>query len=368
MPLRSSYDPSIAGYADPMTGRALCHLLGLVLGCAVVTAACVQSPVPSVAPTIPLATDARPSESTLFEPVSPEPTVAASADGRLAGPWQATPIALGDPQIAVVSDACAAAAREQLGEAEANLPTVLIDARGGGYATAIFGDDLMAIVCLARFADDAASATVDSVARLTSAVLTPPDAGAVTIDEVARLDDVGNDRLVSFGRVGPDAAVVDVAGRDGADAIASVAEGWWAVWWPASDPAAGVAALDSVGTAIASAAMPAGELESRVGPASWWLDPAAKRPTAASTRISALVLERACASGHGPEGRIEPPEIEATDSAILIKLWVRQRNGGQDCQGNPPGPFTITLPEPLGDRGLFDGSENPPRDASKPAP
>ena len=351
-----------------MTGQALRRLMALVVGCAIVTCACVQGAVPSTVPTVPLSTDARPSQSTLFEPVSPEPTVAASADGRLAGPWQATPIALGDPQIAIVSDACAATARERLGEAEANLPTVLIDARGGGFATAIFADDLMAVACFARFGDEGASATVDSVARLTSAVLTPADAGTVTIDEVARLDDVANDRFVSFGRVGPDAAAVNVARRDGADAIASVAEGWWAVWWLASDRVASISAFDSAGREIAIAVMPAGELESRVGPASWWLNPRANAPTAASTTISALVLERACASGHGPEGRLEPPEIELTDTTIVITFSVRHRNGGQDCPGHPPGPFTITLPEALGDRGLFDGSEDPPRDATKPAP
>jgi hypothetical protein len=346
-----------------MTRAAVHPLLALAVGCALSIAACVEPVVPSIEPTTPLATNSLPSE-----PASVEPTVAASADGRLAGPWQATPIALGDPQIAVVSDACAAAAREQLGEPEANLPTALIDARGGGFATAIFADDLMAVVCFARFGDEGASATVDSVARLTSAVLTPADAGTVTIDEVARLDDVGNDRFVSFGRVDVDANAVNVARQDGADAIASVAEGWWAVWWPSSDRAAGVTALDSAGSAIASAAMPPGELESRVGPAWWWLDPGAKAPTAASTTISALVLERACASGHGPEGRVEPPEMQLTDTTIVITFSVRHRNGGQDCPGHPPGPFTIALPEPLGDRGLFDGSENPPRDASKPVP
>ena len=50
---------------------------------------------------------------------------------QLGGPWRRSPIVLDERHIAIISDACAAAAREQLGENEANLPpTALIDARG----------------------------------------------------------------------------------------------------------------------------------------------------------------------------------------------------------------------------------------------
>ena len=343
-----------------MTGHALRRLLALVVGCSVVTWACVQPTVPSTGPTIPLPSDSRPPDSSL-----PEPTVAASADGRLAGPWQATPIALGDPQIAVVSDACAAAAREQLGEAEANLPTALIDARGGGYATAIFADDLMAMVCVARFGDDGAGATVDSVDRLTARVLEPLDGGAIAIDAVIRLDDAAGVRTVAFGRVGPDASAVQLRLAEPTPVDGSVADGRWALWWPGSDPGRVVAALDATGKTVGSAQPPAGEREARTRAASWWLDPQAGAPAPASTRIAALLLELACASGRSPAGRIEPPEIEPTDTTIVVTYRVRHREGGQDCAGNMPFPITIRLPDPLGNRKLLDGSENPPRDATK---
>jgi hypothetical protein len=349
-----------------VTSDALSRLLGLLLGCAVVSAACVQPAVPSIAPTIPSPTDARPSEPGSPESSSPEPAVAASADGRVAGPWLAAPIALGDPQIAVVSDACAVAAREKLGEAEANLPTVVIDARGGGYATAIFADDLMAIVCFARFGVDGSSATVDSVDRLTSRVLEPLDGGAVEVDAVVRLDDQAGDRTVAFGRVGPEASAIQL-GLDDGQVAASVAEDRWAAWWPGMRPALGVSALSQTGVVVGSADAPVGELEARTEPAWWWLDPGAAAPTPASTRIAALLLERACASGRSPAGRIEPPEIEPTDTTIVVTFRVRHREGGQDCIGNLPFPITIRLPEPLGKRILLDGSENPPRDATKPA-
>jgi hypothetical protein len=111
-----------------------------------------------------------------------------------------------------------------------------------------------------------------------------------------------------------------------------------------------------------------GEREARIGPASWWLNPAAAAPTPASMSIRALVLEESCASGKTPEGRVEPPRIEPTDGEITITFEFRRRPGGQDCPSNPPFPVTIKLPEPLGGRVLLDGASKPPRDASGPPP
>jgi hypothetical protein len=109
------------------------------------------------------------------------------------------------------------------------------------------------------------------------------------------------------------------------------------------------------------------EREARVGPGTWWLDPAAPPPTATATKVRALIESPMCASGRSPEGRIEPPTFDLTDAAVTISFEIRWPSGaGQDCQGIPPFPITIDLPEPLGDRTLLDGSETPPRDATKP--
>nr|MBA2382557.1 hypothetical protein [Chloroflexota bacterium] len=92
---------------------------------------------------------------------------------ELVGPWLDSPIVLDEARIAIMSDACAAAAREKLGETEANLPTAIIDARGGRRVVAILADDLDAIECLAGIDAGGRSATVDSVERLSMAAVAP---------------------------------------------------------------------------------------------------------------------------------------------------------------------------------------------------
>lgn len=102
-----------------------------------------------------------------------------------------------------------------------------------------------------------------------------------------------------------------------------------------------------------------------IGPASWWVDPATLPLPATTRTISGFLRERACASGMSPEGRILDPVIDYRSDAIEVSFTVTQRPGGQDCQGNPSFPVEISLSEPLGARALLDGSEAPPRDATK---
>jgi hypothetical protein len=65
--------------------------------------------------------------------------------------------------------------------------------------------------------------------------------------------------------------------------------------------------------------------------------------------------------------------IESRARAVLRQSrrthgnWVRRLPGNQECPRNPDLPVEITLPEPLGDRKLVDGSTIPPRDATVPA-
>ncbi|MDQ6794756.1 MAG: hypothetical protein M3067_08080 [Chloroflexota bacterium] len=101
-----------------------------------------------------------------------------------------------------------------------------------------------------------------------------------------------------------------------------------------------------------------------IGPAAWWLDPAQPRPGAKDRTFTALVLERACASGHSSDGRIGPPLVSYAPDTVTLIFGVRPRPGGQDCQGNPPGRYRVTLDQPLGDRQLLDGGSLPPRDAT----
>lgn len=86
----------------------------------------------------------------------------------------------------------------------------------------------------------------------------------------------------------------------------------------------------------------------------WELDSSAGEPTAESTRLSLLVTERACASGQAPDGRIREPFVREAEDWVGIGWAIEPLTGGQDCQGNPSVPVTVTLERPLGDRVLLD--------------
>lgn len=283
---------------------------------------------------------------------------------QVVGPWRPAPIDLDEPQIAIISDACAAAARELLGEAEANLPTALVDARGEGLATAILADDLLAIECLAR--TDGRTATIDSVFRLSATAVALVDESRITVARLVHEDDRDGGRTVAFGRVGQVPFMVKLGFDDESEIFPSGGEGWWAAWWPGVLRPATISAVDSASLVIGSAKSPLGQVEARIGVAAWWLDPNAVAPTAASTTVSVLVLEESCASGRTPEGRVEPPTIEITDTEVIVTFAIRKQPGGQDCQGNPPFPVSLKLSEPLGSRTLLDGSETPPRKVDGP--
>jgi hypothetical protein len=285
---------------------------------------------------------------------------------QLGGPWRFSPVVVDDAHIAIVSDACAAKARETLGADDGDLPTALVDARGEHFVTLIMADDLNAIECLARLSDDGASATVDSVDRLSALAVAPVEKSAITVASVTHQDDRPGGRTVAFGRIGPVADAAKAGFGDNSTVLGSKAEGWWAMWWPGSVRANSYSATDNHDLVFGSAKPPAGEIEARVGPASWWIDSRAAALTAASTDIHAIVLELSCASGDSPEGRVEQPAIELTDTTVTVTYAIRRKVGGQDCPSNPPFAVGLKLPEPLGKRTLLDGSETPPRDASKP--
>jgi hypothetical protein len=102
--------------------------------------------------------------------------------------------------------------------------------------------------------------------------------------------------------------------------------------------------------------------------ARWWLDEKGPPITPETTTLSVLILERDCASGKAPKGRVLAPMIVTTAEAIEVTVPIRQQLTEQDCPSNPPFPLEIALPEPIGSRGLFDASEFPPRPATTTQP
>lgn len=104
-----------------------------------------------------------------------------------------------------------------------------------------------------------------------------------------------------------------------------------------------------------------------VNRAEWRLDPAFPAPAVGDQQVHVLIHEQACASGQSPEGRVLPPIVASSPTAMTIAILVTSRPGDQDCPGNPEFALTVDLPEPLGGRTLLDGAVFPPRDVTKPS-
>jgi hypothetical protein len=318
--------------------------------------------------TSPSPSDAAPPDGSSDQPAAVDsipPDAGPVILGQLGGEWRRDPIVLDEHHIGVISDACAAAARDQLGAVEGDLPTAMIDARGAGFATVILSDGDVSVDCAATI-DDAGAVAVSGVHRLAVTSSEPQDGASISVSQVARDGDGDRARTVAWGRVGPGAAKVELGFADGSTIRAARNEGWWAAWWPGATAATSITALDADSAVKGTAKAPDGLVESRVGRASWWLDPTAAEPTAESDLLPVRVLEEACASGQSGLDRLDPPYVELTDTTVTLTMWIRLRPGPQDCQGNAPFAFDLELPEPLGARHLLDGGDKPPRDATKP--
>ena len=95
--------------------------------------------------------------------------------------------------------------------------------------------------------------------------------------------------------------------------------------------------------------------------ARWGLNPTASPLTPAARSITVVVNDRACASGVGPDERLDDPTVEVTPEALIVTFTSRPPSGDQNCPGNPAVKRTVELPEPLGNRELLDGGLYPPQ-------
>lgn len=102
-------------------------------------------------------------------------------------------------------------------------------------------------------------------------------------------------------------------------------------------------------------------LSDELGAARW--KPASGKPPPDATQLDVLVSEQECASGSYATGRIAPPLVEYRPETLTVTFGIRRFRsllGGITCQSNPWTPAILTLPEPIGDRTLLDGSVYPP--------
>ena len=78
-----------------------------------------------------------------------------------------------------------------------------------------------------------------------------------------------------------------------------------------------------------------------------------------ATELEVGVMERGCASARDPLPHLHEPEFVVDDESITV-YWTIEPPGAANCPSNPTARTTMTLPEPLGERRLLDGSRWPP--------
>ena len=90
------------------------------------------------------------------------------------------------------------------------------------------------------------------------------------------------------------------------------------------------------------------------GQAIWTLDPAFRAPTQDARTLHILVQELACVGGQSASGRISPAFVTTDRHQVVIEAFVEALPDEGDCVAARPTPARLRLPEPLGDRTLFD--------------
>jgi hypothetical protein len=165
---------------------------------------------------------------------TPDPT--AVADTGVFGRWRRAPVT---PSRAV-AHAAETACRAQDGVGQ--LPMRVLDARGEGLLTLIFADDATTLACHAAVADDGTViADVRAVEGLADAQ--PPAEGHLGAHDMEIINGPSGARVVIVGRVA-DVPEVGISFDDSTWGKATIADGWYAAWWPQASVALSVASVD----------------------------------------------------------------------------------------------------------------------------
>jgi hypothetical protein len=124
----------------------------------------------------------------------------------------------------------------------------VLDARGEGEITVVFADQKAAAVCHAKVAEDG-SATAD--ARQVRGYPDPaPAAQELGVHDLETIEATTGSRTVLVGQVGADVARVAAQFDDATWSNATMAGGWYAMWWPGGNPVLTVAAVNRRSEAV----------------------------------------------------------------------------------------------------------------------
>lgn len=305
------------------------------------------------------------------EPAESESPAASIDDAaaRLTDPWRPAPLPVDENLVAAIEFICKNPADPSLKAAIENVPVALVDARGDSLVSLILADDHVAFECRVRVENLGGVPTatiIEPPSRLVPDSTAPVEDGTIRVISHNWVDEDSGSRTILIGRVGGDAFRVIAGFPDESEVFASMDNGWYYAWWPGVDEPNSIAAVDRRSISIEGIDKPQTEVQGRVGPVEWWLDPAAAPLSPDAMSIPAIISELACTSGQPPGDRLLEPVVFESPDAILVNLWARKLEGGGDCQGNAGGPIQIPISAPVGERGLLDGSSIPPRDATKP--
>jgi hypothetical protein len=68
-----------------------------------------------------------------------------------------------------------------------------------------------------------------------------------------------------------------------------------------------------------------------------------------------LIDDDACSSGRDATGRVLAPRVWVSSRSVTVTVHVPPPGGVQTCEGSPPTPVDLKLPEALGERDVLDG-------------
>jgi hypothetical protein len=162
------------------------------------------------------------------------------------GPWRPAPLLPTGDLLGRFDATCVAADPRITGH-----PAAVRDVRGGGHVTVIFGEanvDDPSFVC--RGLIDATTAAELEVLEIEAGRDPIRDDAVDIVRYETMTDPSGGSRTILVGRVGRLAAKVNAIFPDASEVEATHGGGWYAMWWPGSEGADTIAAVDRRSLAI----------------------------------------------------------------------------------------------------------------------
>ena len=178
--------------------------------------------------------------------------VPVAGGGVLVGPWQAAPFPVAGPILAAIDQAC----RGSMPDFPQRVQLTVVDARGGGRIQAHYtSPDGAEATCMDMSVNAAGKVEAIGGGSIGFADQAPPPLQA---NELTNAGSMGSDRSsVVYGRAGAGISRVMVLMPGHVPITASLANGWYLVWWPGVWPQGTmVVGLDVLGQQVAETTLP----------------------------------------------------------------------------------------------------------------